>query len=212
MAERNGVVNFHLSVDSSQEKKMKMLYRVSSGTVQEQHYGLKLAKVVPLPQDVVEHAEHVVDTLELRKARGQAKTMAIVNARRRRLLLNLKEHLQQAHEGHMNDATLKQWLLDLRKEFVVRMCALDEEARQIQRGATDEEIAEDENANNDEGTGDSQHAVPSSPNVSGHSSRAATRSAGSSSMSEDSPRFHVVQTSSVGGSRHLYSADSAEDG
>ncbi|KAI6819431.1 hypothetical protein KC332_g9419 [Hortaea werneckii] len=211
MAERNGVVNFHLYVDSSQENKMEMLYRVSSGIVQEEHYGLKLAKVVPLPQDVVEHAEHVVNTLELRKAKGQAKTIAIVNARRRKLLLNLKEHLQQAHEGHMNDATLKQWLLDLRKEFVVRMCALDEEARQIQRGATDEQIAENENDNKDEGTGDRQHAVPSSPNVSGHSGRAAARSIGSPSMSGDSPRFRVAEASSVAGSRDLYSADNAED-
>ncbi|KAI6874536.1 hypothetical protein KC334_g18469 [Hortaea werneckii] len=185
MAERNGVVNFHLSVDSSQENKMEMLYRVSSGTVQEQHYGLKLAKVVPLPQDVVEHAEHVVSTLELRKARRQAKTIAIVNARRRKLLLNLREHLQQAHEGQMNDATLKQWLLDLRKEFVVRMCALDEETRQIQLGAANEENAEDENDDENESTGDRHHVAPDSRNISGRSSIAVPRSVGSPSMLGD---------------------------
>ncbi|KAI7199787.1 hypothetical protein D0869_10288 [Hortaea werneckii] len=212
MAERNGVINLHLSVDSSQENKMEMLYRVSSGTVQEQHYGLKLAKVVPLPQDVVEHAEHVVNALELRKAKGQAKTIAIVNARRRKLLLNLKEHLQQAHEGQMNDATLKQWLLDLRKEFVVRMCALDEEARQIQLGVANEENVEDDNGDENESTGDRQHVIPDSRNISGPSDIAVPRSVGSPSMLGDSPRFRVAETSPVAESRDLYSADSAEDG
>ncbi|KAI6822546.1 hypothetical protein KC340_g15016 [Hortaea werneckii] len=211
MAERNGVVNFHLSVDSSQENKMEMLYRISSGTVQEQHYGLKLAKVVPLPQDVVQHAEHVVNTLELRKAKGQAKTIAIVNARRRKLLLNLKEHLQQAHEGHMNDATLKQWLLDLRKEFVVRMCALDEEARKIRLGLADGENAEDDNDDRNESTEEHQQVVPDDYSVPGPSGIVVARSIESPSVSGDMSRFHAAEASSVTGGRDLFSADIAED-
>ncbi|KAI7082013.1 hypothetical protein KC356_g8706 [Hortaea werneckii] len=211
MAERNGVVNFHLSVDSSQENKMEMLYRISSGTVQEQHYGLKLAKVVPLPQVVVEHAEHVVNTLELRKAKGQAKTIAIVNARRRKLLLNLKEHLQQAHEGHMNDATLKQWLLDLRKEFVVRMCALDEEARKIRLGLADGENAEDDNDHRVESTEDRQQVVRDDHNVSESSGTVVPRSIGSPSVSGYTSRFRAAETSSVTGGRDFDSADVAED-
>ncbi|KAI6788989.1 hypothetical protein KC361_g8743 [Hortaea werneckii] len=211
LAERNGVVNFHLSVDSSQENKMEMLYRISSGTVQEQHYGLKLAKVVPLPQDVVKHAEHVVNTLELRKAKGQAKTIAIVNARRRKLLLNLKEHLQQAHEGHMNDATLKQWLLDLRKEFVVRMCALDEEARKIRLGLADGENAEDDNDHRDESTEDCQQVVRDDHNVSESKGTVVPRSIGSPFLSGDTSHFLVAETPSVTGGQDFDSADVAED-
>jgi DNA mismatch repair protein MSH4 len=45
--------------------------------------------------------------------------------------LNLKEHLIQANEGKMNDADLKEWLRDLQKEFVIRMSAIEEEARQV---------------------------------------------------------------------------------
>ncbi|TKA26267.1 hypothetical protein B0A50_05046 [Salinomyces thailandicus] len=139
MSERNGVVSLHLAVDSSEEDKMEMLYRVSSGTVQEEHYGLKLAKVVPLPPSVVRDAEHVANTLEEQVKNKSKCSVTIVQARRRKLLLNLKEHLMQAKSGGMDDANLRQWLLDLRKELVNRMCALDEEARRIQLDVVEDE-------------------------------------------------------------------------
>ena len=43
-----GVVNLHLSVDVREAEKMNMLYKVAAGVVQEEHYGLALAKVVDL--------------------------------------------------------------------------------------------------------------------------------------------------------------------
>ena len=43
-----GVVNLHLSVDMREAEKMNMLYKVAAGAVQEEHYGLALAKVVDL--------------------------------------------------------------------------------------------------------------------------------------------------------------------
>lgn len=129
LAERNGVVNLHLAVDNSEEDKMEMLYRVSSGAVQDEHYGLKLARVMPLPPDVIEHAELVSATLDqaMRKKKSERASLAIVVARKRRLLLNLKEHLMQAKNGSMDDEDLTQWLKDLQREFVVRMSALEEE-------------------------------------------------------------------------------------
>jgi DNA mismatch repair protein MSH4 len=39
--------------------------------------------------------------------------------------------LIQAKEGRMNDTDLKEWLRDLQMEFVVRMSALEEEARKV---------------------------------------------------------------------------------
>ncbi|KAK4546235.1 hypothetical protein LTR36_002372 [Oleoguttula mirabilis] len=144
MSERNGVVNLHLAVDSSEEDKMEMLYRISSGTVQEEHYGLKLAKVVPLPADVVEHAEHVAHTLERQMKKKQKRSLAIIQARRRKLLLNLKEHIFQAKDGSMDDENLKQWLIDLQKEFVLRMSALDEETRKAELGIDEEDDDHDD--------------------------------------------------------------------
>ena len=43
---------------------MTMLYRIAPGTVKEAHYGLTLARVVPLPPGVVERAEEVARNLE----------------------------------------------------------------------------------------------------------------------------------------------------
>jgi DNA mismatch repair protein MSH4 len=133
LAERNGVVNLHLAVDNSEDDKMEMLYRVSSGAVQDEHYGLKLARVMPLPPDVIEHAELVSATLDqaMRKKKSERASLGIVVARKRRLLLNLKEHLTQAKNGSMDDEDLAQWLKDLQREFVVRMSALEEEERAL---------------------------------------------------------------------------------
>ncbi|TKA80399.1 hypothetical protein B0A55_01892 [Friedmanniomyces simplex] len=134
MAERAGVVNLHLAVDSREQDKMEMLYRIASGTVQEEHYGLKLARVVPLPGDVVEHAELVARTLEQQVKRRKKRSLAIIQARRRKLLLNLQEHLVQAQSGTMEGQDLRQWLRDLQREFVVMMTALDEEAGKAELG------------------------------------------------------------------------------
>lgn len=144
MAERNGVINLHLAVDMAGQDRMEMLYRIAEGTVQEKHYGLKLAKAVPLPPDVVEHAETVAYTLEKMVERKRKRSLGIVVARKRKLLLNLKEHLVQARDGGMDDETLKGWLRDLQKEFVVRMSALEEEERAVEAGEFDDGDDEDE--------------------------------------------------------------------
>ncbi|KAM0701102.1 hypothetical protein Q7P35_011463 [Cladosporium inversicolor] len=138
LAERNGVVNLHLAVDNTEDEKMEMLYRVSSGAVQDEHYGLKLARVMPLPPDVIEHAELVSATLDqaMQKKKSEGASLGIIVARKRRLLLNLKEHLAQAKDGSMDDEDLTQWLKDLQREFIVRMSALAEEERNL-RAETD---------------------------------------------------------------------------
>ncbi|KAF2769830.1 hypothetical protein EJ03DRAFT_311511 [Teratosphaeria nubilosa] len=143
MSERHGVRNLHLAIDSSQADKMEMLYRVSNGTVEEHHYGLKLAKVVPLPADVVEHAELVAHTLEQQMQRRRKRSLAIIRARRRKLLLNLKEHLVQAKNGNIDDANLAQWLKDLQREFIARMLALDEEVGKAEEGVESDDEEDD---------------------------------------------------------------------
>lgn len=125
LAERNGVVNLHLAVSNDDEDKLEMLYRIASGAVQEEHYGLKLARVLPLPADVIRHAELVARTLEAQTKRKRKAGGAIKVARRRKLLLNLKEHLVQAKGGKMEGEELAEWLAELRTEFVERMVGLD---------------------------------------------------------------------------------------
>ncbi|KAK0282897.1 MutS protein msh4 [Friedmanniomyces endolithicus] len=164
MAERAGVVNLHLAVDSSERDRMEMLYRIASGTVQEEHYGLKLARVVPLPGDVVEHAEVVARTLELQVRRRKKRSVAVVQARRRKLLLNLREHLVQAKGGRMEGAELTLWLRELQREFVVRMTALDEQAGKAEAGVEEEDDeANDEAADGEVEATATRHSV--SPDV-----------------------------------------------
>jgi DNA mismatch repair protein MSH4 len=143
LSERNGVKNLHLAVDLRDDNKMEMLYRIESGTTKEEHYGLKLARVLPLPPDVIEHAEFVATTLEQQTREKAKRSLCIVTARRRKVLLNLKEHLVQAKTGNMNDETFREWLKELQKEFVVRMTALDEEARKIELGIDDDDEGDD---------------------------------------------------------------------
>lgn len=149
LAERNGVVNLHLSVKVSHSR-MEMLYKIASGTVTEEHYGLTLAKILPLPSDVIEHAERVSHILEAQVKRRKEHSLGVVHARRRKLLLNLVEHLNQARDGTMSEENLKKWLVDLQIEFINRMSALDREATKIQQGLGEEdEVSLD--GNDDEG-------------------------------------------------------------
>ncbi|EME80300.1 uncharacterized protein MYCFIDRAFT_189891 [Pseudocercospora fijiensis CIRAD86] len=155
LSERSGVVNLHLSVDIS-DASMNMLYTIASGAEKEEHYGLKISKLVPLPRDVVEVAERVSTALERigksRKAGGNF--VSVLKARRRKLLLNLKEHLIQAKEGVMSEENLRVWLQDLQREFVVGMGRLDEELeREREREREREQEVVDEN-------GEGKHCPP----------------------------------------------------
>lgn len=144
MSERNGVVTYHLAVNMSEAQKMEMLYRVSGGVVQEEHYGLKLARVVPLPPDVFEHAQLVSQTLEQLSKKRKKRSLAVIQARRRKVLLNLKEQTVQVKNGRMEDEQLREWLKRLQDQFVVVMSALDEEAREIEDGVEEEDGGNDE--------------------------------------------------------------------
>ena len=125
LAERNGVVNLHLSVDMSEADKMKMLYKVADGAVKEEHYGLALAKVVDLPPEVIRVAEQVSKKLNDNLERRKRQSKTILLARRRKLILGLREQLLQAKEGNMQGKVLATWMKKLQDEFVNRMAALE---------------------------------------------------------------------------------------
>lgn len=128
LSERNGVVNMHLAVDMSEADKMTMLYRLDQGVVTEEHYGLRLAQVLPLPPDVFEYANKVARKLEEQNKERQKASLAVIHARKRKLVLNLKEQLIQAYNGNMDGEVLRDWLKQLQRELVVRMAAIDNEA------------------------------------------------------------------------------------
>jgi DNA mismatch repair protein MSH4 len=103
---------------------MTMLYKIDEGYVQEEHYGLALARVVDLPPQVLEVAEKVTSAIEARAEarKNSSKTLAI--AKRRKLILNLREQLKQAESSPMHGDVLLSWLRSLQHEFVLRMYSL----------------------------------------------------------------------------------------
>ena len=132
LAERAGVVSLHLSVDMSETDKMKMLYKVADGAVQEEHYGIALAKVVGLPSSVIRMAETVSKIINANMEKRKA-SKPILLARKRKLLLGLRESLLQAKEGEMQGKVLLNWLKDLQDEFVNRMDTLEKELEAVEK-------------------------------------------------------------------------------
>lgn len=127
MSERPGVVNMHLAVDLSEGEKMIMLYKLSEGVVEEEHYGLALARVIDLPPIILEVAEEVSKTLKEHAAAKKKSSQAFAVAKKRKLVLSLKETLIQARDGPMDGEVLLSWLRKLQEEFVTRMDKIENE-------------------------------------------------------------------------------------
>jgi DNA mismatch repair protein MSH4 len=110
---------------------MTMLYKIAQGTVKESQYGLTLARVVPLPSGLVEYATFVAQKLERQMLAKKRTSETVIKEKRRKLILNLKEHLIQAHTGVLKGEVLSAWLVELQKEFINRMTALEAEAASV---------------------------------------------------------------------------------
>ncbi len=87
--------------------------------------GLALAGVLDLPPPVLDMAAKVSDTLCQQIERRRRTSQASAIARRRKLILNLKESLTQALDGSLEGRALASWLRKLQAEFVARMAAID---------------------------------------------------------------------------------------
>lgn len=167
MHERAGVLNLHLAVDMTHERSMTMLYKISQGAVKESHYGLTLARVIPLPPGVIEQATAVAQKLELHMLRKKKKSKIVLKEKRRKLILNLKEHLIQAHTGVLEGEVLTAWLKELQREFVNRMTALEAETASVSQDSEDEREGVEDGSEIDEeqrsGTSTSQIPITSIP-------------------------------------------------
>lgn len=125
LEDRPGVINLHLATETSVAEddvpKMTMLYKIGSGPVQEENYGIKLARAIGFPWRFLNIAEDVANTLrqvsEAKKQSSESRKLV----RRRKLVLNLRETLQQAHDSDMDDDTLRLYLQKLQAEFISRM-------------------------------------------------------------------------------------------
>ena len=91
------------------------------------YLGLTLARLVGLPQSVLDRATAVSEMLVRRLERNKHKLEATNLARRRNLVLTLKETLIRVRDGNMGDSALQPWLSRLQDEFVNRMATWDAE-------------------------------------------------------------------------------------
>jgi DNA mismatch repair protein MSH4 len=125
LADRPGVLNRHLATETTvtddNVPKMTMLYKIESGPVREESYGIKLAGAVGFPGHFLEVAEHVSSTLrkqaEAKKRTSGARKIAL----KRKLILNLHEALHLAYGSEMDDGALGAYLRKLQGEFIQRM-------------------------------------------------------------------------------------------
>jgi DNA mismatch repair protein MSH4 len=130
LGDRLGVLNLHLATESSITEenipKTTMLYKVTQGRMIEEHYGLSLAAAMGFPARFMEVAGNVAKMLyEQREAKKQgSQTQKLVT--RRKLIINLYELLRQVAGSDMDEPALASYLLQVRKEFVEHMSALDE--------------------------------------------------------------------------------------
>ncbi|KAI0898154.1 DNA mismatch repair protein-like protein MutS [Annulohypoxylon nitens] len=140
LGSRPGVLNLHLATETYHmddgNPKMTMLYKISSGPVQEENYGINLARAIGFPGRFIEVAENVsktlAETIERKKQGSQSRKLL----RRRKLILNLHDTLHQLRESDMDDAALGSYLKRLQDEFVSRMDEIEVD------GQIDEDLVE----------------------------------------------------------------------
>ena len=131
LGERPGVATLHLATESHDPTMLRMLYKVAQGPETQSSYGLKLARTLPLPVSMLKRATEVSELLQQRKARDRAGSKAVLMQKRRRIVLELREHLIQARDGKLEGDALRAWLKQLQKEFVKRMDKLEQDCAQL---------------------------------------------------------------------------------
>lgn len=147
LSERSGVINLHLAAKiTPYANKMTMLYQIAEGPVPDRRYGLELAKLVDLPPTVLEVARNVSESMDRLTQRRNSPSRAVAIARKRKLLLNLREDLILARNGTMDNAALRQHLVRLQDDFALRMAAIDEEMNM--ESDSDPEILDEQQESN----------------------------------------------------------------
>jgi DNA mismatch repair protein MSH4 len=130
--------------------KLTMLYKVESGPVREQSYGIKLAGAVGFPGQFLELAQEVSDKLrhqaEAKKRGSSARKIAL----KRKLILGLRDALQVAYNSGMDDGALAAYLRKLQAEFIQRM-EENESPVEDEVPSADEGAAQDESDDADTG-------------------------------------------------------------
>lgn len=145
LQDRPGVLNLHLETETTVAAddnipRMTMLYKVGSGPVQDESYGIKLARAIGFPELFLDRAEQAAGFLrrqaEAKRQSSEARKLAL----RRRLVLNLRETLQQAHGSDMGEGALRNFMRRLQSEFIARMEDIEAGARAAPADEVESEV------------------------------------------------------------------------
>ncbi|GLB36707.1 putative mutS family domain IV [Lyophyllum shimeji] len=110
------VVNLHLSVHRSRPSAsnfgMTFQYKIVDGAPQDSnHYGLELARLADLPDDVLAEGKRIAETLAALHAKDEADSESNQAAMKRTALLRLRTQLTQAYEhSALPDPELRAYL------------------------------------------------------------------------------------------------------
>lgn len=115
---------------------MTMLYKVATGPVRERGYGIALARAMGFPEGFLAEAERVSKLLAERKEAKRESSGYARLMRRRRLVLNLYETLQQVARSGMDEGAMGDLFVRLQREFIEKMSAIYEDGG-------DEEVEDD---------------------------------------------------------------------
>ncbi|KAG8975102.1 MutS protein msh4 [Tulasnella sp. 427] len=115
------VINLHLAVQNNlRANGFKLKFQLLDGfsdTVP--HYGLELARLADLPQDVLTEAKRVAERLSEMEAERREASRSTKIQTRRKAMLSLKTQLTQALDhSKLPDEALAAYLLTLQKEIV----------------------------------------------------------------------------------------------
>lgn len=176
LAERAGVVNLHLTVDISTDEtddtqehdnqdnnnvgplKMRMRYRIADSYETARFYGLAVARISALPDSVITTATRVSEKLHQRNDARKRNPRATAVLRRWKLVLSLREQLEQARVNGtgLRADELRAWLVRLQGEFMLRMRAVNMEAEGDGAGDCDDEVEDEDQEDEGSGNRDSE--------------------------------------------------------
>ncbi|KIP02571.1 hypothetical protein PHLGIDRAFT_26530 [Phlebiopsis gigantea 11061_1 CR5-6] len=123
LSRQPSVVNLHLSVQKTRHSStnfgMAFQYRIVDGAAEAlEHYGLDLARLADLPEDVIAEARRVSDKLTELEARKHEDSKSNKIAIRRKALLRLKTQLTQAMDhSTLPDEELIAYIARFQKEM-----------------------------------------------------------------------------------------------
>lgn len=118
------VVNLHLSVHQTRRTAsnfgLTFQYKIVDGASDDYgHYGLKLARLADLPEDVITEATRVADYLAQVEAQDEEESESSRIAKRRKALLRLQTQLTQAYEhSALPDVDLREYVGRFKNDII----------------------------------------------------------------------------------------------